>query len=361
VAQVAGTGMELYAFCQPPEAKKGAYSLALRLRENPRGVYPEFDARLQQGIEGSPAAGPDFREIALRFDDGSVFGVTGRVFGMTGELEITENGKPFSPTGKILQAMMSGRTMNVLADPFSGTFQLTNSRPAICSVLTACGVKISACKGISAPKISSKQITTQPKLIVLPQTAKGAVPPPPGFVPGPQGYVPAQQGYATSKQSYVPPKPFMPLSAKGGAALVIQQTASGPCPDPNQVRNSAGQCVCTLTYASVGGKCVKACLGGVRDQNGNCQCPQGLTHSSQVLVTSAWTRPARKPPRATSVPTGGFAMRQEPASDFATANVSGTAASASQQRKQRTTIAVTLELRKRPPPTANARRRLAAG
>jgi hypothetical protein len=235
VAQVAGNGMELIAYCRPPETKKGAYSLALRLHENPRGVYPEFDMRLQQGIDGSPAAGPDFRQIALRFDDGSVFGVTGRVFGMTGELEITENGKPLAPTGKIIESIMGGRTMTVLADPFSGTFQLSNSRPAICSVLAACGVRISACKGIAAPKISSKQITP------LKQT---------------KTFVPAQQG--------------------GGAALVIQQTATGPCPDPKaQVRNSAGQCVCSALYTSVGGQCVKACVGATRDQNGNCQCPVG--------------------------------------------------------------------------------------
>lgn len=44
--------------------------------------------------------------------------------------------------------MMGGRTLTVIADPFSDTFQLTNSRPALCSVLAACGAKTHISRGV---------------------------------------------------------------------------------------------------------------------------------------------------------------------------------------------------------------------
>lgn len=48
---------------------------------------------------------------------------------------------------QVVDSMMGGRTLTVLADPLSDTFQLTNSRPALCSVLTACGAKTHVSSG----------------------------------------------------------------------------------------------------------------------------------------------------------------------------------------------------------------------
>jgi len=139
-AMVESHGLEFVARCD------NSKRLAALLREKQRGVYPDFDTRIERGLAASTrTVGDAGKEIPLRFSSGKQYFVTARVQGLTGDVEIGDVGQPFVPQGPMVEDMMSEQTMTFSAPPLSATFQLTNSRGAICAVLRRCGVKTKGC------------------------------------------------------------------------------------------------------------------------------------------------------------------------------------------------------------------------
>ena len=155
-AAVRANGIEFLTYCN-------AYKrMAAVLRETTRGVYPEFDGRIQQGL----AANDNF--IIVRFSNGTEYPVSAAVQGLTGDVTIgtsTQGKVGFRPNGRILSDMMAGQTMTLFAPPFSATLQLKNSRAAICKVVNQCGAGVPGCTRLSRKAVSKtkKKRTTARK------------------------------------------------------------------------------------------------------------------------------------------------------------------------------------------------------
>ena len=140
-ASVAGRGTQFVTYCN--NNKK----LAAVLQETPRGVYPDFDKRMKQGL-----AANDNAYLRMRFANGNEYLVSAAVQGLTGDVAIgaAAQGGGFRPNGRIVKDMMSEKTMTLYAPPFSATFQLKEARAAICAVAKKCGAKIDGCDGVPA-------------------------------------------------------------------------------------------------------------------------------------------------------------------------------------------------------------------
>ncbi len=157
-AIVNSNGIEFVARCDSSKR------LSTLLRQQQRDIYPDFDGRIEQGLAASNRkVGDSAKEIALRFSSGKQYFVSAQVYGLTGEVEIADVGQPFVPQSQIIEDMMSEQTMTISAAPFSATFQLKNSRGAICSVLQRCGAKLSACNRKAAKKKAAPRKTTTRK------------------------------------------------------------------------------------------------------------------------------------------------------------------------------------------------------
>jgi len=149
-------GIEFVARCDSSKR------LAALLRQQQRDVYPDFDRRIEQGLAASSRkVGDGAKEIPLRFSSGKQYFVSAQVYGLTGEVEIADVGQPFVPQSQIIDDMMSEQTMTISAAPFSATFQLKNSRGAICAVLRRCGARLSACNRKATKKASPRRTTTR--------------------------------------------------------------------------------------------------------------------------------------------------------------------------------------------------------
>ena len=146
-------GIEFVARCD------NSKRLAVLLSERQRGVYPDFDVRIERGLAASTKqVGDAHKEISLRFSSGRQYVVTSLVYGMTGEVEISDVGQPFVPHSPVIEDIMSEQTMTISAPPFSATFQLTNSRGAMCAVLRRCGVSLPGCTK-AAPRAAVRKYT----------------------------------------------------------------------------------------------------------------------------------------------------------------------------------------------------------
>lgn len=151
-------GIEFVARCD------NSKRLAALLRQQQRDIYPDFDGRIEQGLAASNRkVGDSAKEISLRFSDGKQYVVSAQVYGLTGEVEIADIGQPFVPQSQIIEDMMSKQTMTISAAPFSATFQLKNSRGAICAVLHRCGAKLPACNRKATKKKAAPRKTTTRK------------------------------------------------------------------------------------------------------------------------------------------------------------------------------------------------------
>ncbi|MEM8646613.1 MAG: SH3 domain-containing protein [Pseudomonadota bacterium] len=135
-AGVEANGLELLAYCSP---KKRVSAI---LREKKRGVYPDFDGRVERGLKALEAAGAS---LPLSFDTGSKHSVPASVAGLTGEVAIGDASKGFSAASRIVRDLMSANQVTLSAPPFAASFQLKGSRRALCSMLKSCGVKSAEC------------------------------------------------------------------------------------------------------------------------------------------------------------------------------------------------------------------------
>ncbi len=140
-ASVESNGIEFVAYCT------GRKDIGALMRESQRGVYPDFDGRIERGLKAALGTFQDFNNahIPMRFNNGSEYYVTAAVMGLTGEVSFIHNDEGFRANGRIVQDIMGRSTMTISAPPFSATFQLRGSRNAMCSMLRNCGVSVQGC------------------------------------------------------------------------------------------------------------------------------------------------------------------------------------------------------------------------
>ena len=139
-AAVSANGIEFLMYCNANKR------IAAVLRETSRGIYPEFDERIRQGL-----ASNDNAYMRMQFSNDNEYSVSASVQGLTGEVTIGSlaQGGGFRPGGRIVSDMMAEQTMTLFAPPFSATLQLKKSRTAICKVVAQCGATASGCTRLS--------------------------------------------------------------------------------------------------------------------------------------------------------------------------------------------------------------------
>lgn len=154
-ATVASDGVELLFHCD------GRQHLAGILRKSERGKYPDFDARIRQGLaaKGGDSASGSPALIPMRFSDGTVYSVRANVQEINGEVSLAQDsdGTGFRAAGNLVSDLMTGKLVSIEAPPFSATLQLKNSRKALCSVINRCGAKVSRCASYAKRKTTSKK------------------------------------------------------------------------------------------------------------------------------------------------------------------------------------------------------------
>lgn len=138
-AIVQGKGVRLTAYCTSQRL------VPVMVSGEPRGVYPDFDERVRQGLSAA-GGGPDGHNeatVAMRFVGGQEYNVRAQLHGLTGDVMLGESADGFAAYSHMLETLMAGKTVTVSAPPFSATFQLTGSRDAICGMLKQCGLAAS--------------------------------------------------------------------------------------------------------------------------------------------------------------------------------------------------------------------------
>lgn len=181
-ASVQGNGMELVTYCQPGA---GGHNLHAVIRENPRGQYPDFAARIKQGQSAQGGQ--------MTFDNGRNFGgITLAEQPGSGEVMIGFAGQAISQ-GPALKEIMGANSMTILAPPFAATFQLRSSRRAICDVFKRCGAANHPECRKYAPRPRAKP-KPRPRPKPKPRPRPGPGPGPGGPGPGPGGPGPGPGG-----------------------------------------------------------------------------------------------------------------------------------------------------------------------
>lgn len=132
-AMVDARGVRLTAYCS---ARRTIPLIVSDLRN---GIYPDFDQRVQQGLEAAGGAANNNATVPIIFQNGQQVFAQASVQGLTGELVLGDTQDGFSAGSPILEQIMSGNGMTVSMPPFGATFQLTGSRNAMCALLRSCG------------------------------------------------------------------------------------------------------------------------------------------------------------------------------------------------------------------------------
>ncbi len=167
-ASVQSSGLEFTTFCNVNR------QLITVLGESNRGVYPDFDQRIEQGLSASIGQyGTNDQRLSIHFTNGNEHILPANVMGLTGEVAINSEttGSGFQPGGSFVNDLMSAQSFTISSPPMGVTFQLGNSRRALCNVLTRCGVSTPGCARFAPrpvstyapPKIKKKTYTKKKK------------------------------------------------------------------------------------------------------------------------------------------------------------------------------------------------------
>jgi hypothetical protein len=151
-ASVRSSGLEFTTFCNHNR------QLVTVVGEFNRGVYPEFDQRIEQGLSSSIGQyGTNDQRLSIHFTNGNEHILPANVMGLTGEVSINSDktGSGFQPGGSFVNDLMSAQSFTISSPPMGVTFQLTNSRRAICSVLKQCGVSTPGCARFEPRPVST--------------------------------------------------------------------------------------------------------------------------------------------------------------------------------------------------------------
>ncbi len=152
-ASVQSNGVELVAYCTAERR------VEIQVIEGREGVYPQFDARVSQGLKSS--LGPDrvTSHIPLRFSSGDEYYLSVRPNDAPGN---GMRATALRPDSRIVAALIAERTMRLSAPPFGATFQLKGSRDALCSVLSRCGAPVARCRGAGAGPVAAPDAGSMP-------------------------------------------------------------------------------------------------------------------------------------------------------------------------------------------------------
>lgn len=276
-ASVQSSGLELITYCGVDQ------TLSVLLSERNRGVYPEFGARIEQGLAATRGqlGNPDSSQLYMQFSNGALYPVTAHLQGLTGDVEIRDaQGSGFNPIGPIAGNLMAEKSVTLSAQPFGATFQLTKSRAAICNVLNSCGVSVTGCQRFTPPVVSSRQPVRSKKTV----TGKSQ----PGKCSSRSVWLEGQCILKSQVASFCGPGYHREGSRCVSNANVVttvpggNQVGSGSCPAGAGRVN--GQCQCHYLYKMVGNKCVMnfKCEGGrvqytMASGLKSCRCPGGTT------------------------------------------------------------------------------------
>lgn len=159
-ASVTGNGVELLFYCRGKR-------LTGIVRENGRGLYPNFDQRIEQGLAAKRRGQADGEPvpIAMEFSNGRRYSVGAHVMGLTGEVELSrrDDGRGFKADGSLIEDMMSRSVVTIAAAPFVANLQLKNSRTALCGLIKSCGARSEACGTAKKSYTTKKVYKKKPK------------------------------------------------------------------------------------------------------------------------------------------------------------------------------------------------------
>lgn len=159
-AAVKGNGVELLFYC---DGKR----LSGILREYDRGLYPNFDRRIAQGLAGERQGRSegDPVPIPFEFSNGRTYRVGAQVMEMNGEVALSRrgDGRAFKADGSLISDMMSEDTVTISAPPFIANLQLKKSRPALCSLIRSCGARAEGCGSTTKTYQPKKKIYKKKK------------------------------------------------------------------------------------------------------------------------------------------------------------------------------------------------------
>ena len=128
-AKVKANGSEFVLWCGDNKRLMAIF------RETGQGQHPDFDRRVMQGIEADP-------NFTFQFSGGESYRHRVQVYEINGEVGIDRD---FSGSDPMVAALLSDNSFDIRGGPFGATYQLKNSRRAICSVTQKCGVKVAGC------------------------------------------------------------------------------------------------------------------------------------------------------------------------------------------------------------------------
>ncbi len=152
-ASVHANGVELITFCLNYNQSGGVgYALGAIVKKSPRGQYPDYIARINQGLAAAPTyANSTLKQIQMSFSNGASVTLASANPALIGdELAVGTIGQGFAQESPDLENILSQQSMTIAAPPFAATFQLTGSRGAVCDVMNRCGASVPGCRGSSA-------------------------------------------------------------------------------------------------------------------------------------------------------------------------------------------------------------------
>ncbi|MFD0985614.1 hypothetical protein [Methyloligella solikamskensis] len=142
-AGVTAKGMKLTTYCTP------AKRLIMFVQQSKPGSYPQYDARVAEGLSTPIGAGfdPGAGKMIISFPNGAEFAGTAYYQPSDGSISVTSptDRDGFLPNEQEVQSMLTQSTMSFTAAPFKATFQLNGSKKAICDVLNRCEAVVPAC------------------------------------------------------------------------------------------------------------------------------------------------------------------------------------------------------------------------
>ncbi len=149
-ASVHANGVELITFCLNYNQTGGVgYALGAIVKKSPRGQYPNYIERINQGLAAAPTyANSTLKQIQMSFSNGANVSLASANPALIGdELAVGMIGQGFAQESPDLENILSQQSMTIAAPPFAATFQLTGSRGAICEVMNRCGASVPGCRG----------------------------------------------------------------------------------------------------------------------------------------------------------------------------------------------------------------------
>ncbi|ODA67855.1 hypothetical protein A7A08_01022 [Methyloligella halotolerans] len=142
-AGVDAKGMKLTTYCTP------AKRILMILEQTKAGSYPQYDARVAEGLSDPVGAGydPSAGKMIVSFPNGAEVPGAAHYQPESGSISVSSTTDPsgFLPNGEEVQNLLTQSTVSFTAPPFKATFQLKGSSKALCDVVNRCEAVVPAC------------------------------------------------------------------------------------------------------------------------------------------------------------------------------------------------------------------------